>query len=305
MIAGASAPERIRDAVGRQDARLADQGRMLLQAADQDKARLHEQIAGGLAELPQLEEQLADQRELIATAEADYKNTVEIAKGGFISKRELDDRQATVLSRRQQLAQLMQLLSTKHAEIAQAERAIRQSAMAAQAQVAVAQSGRAALSQQLAQADLAQGYALTSPVDGIVTALTARLGQPATADQQLMLVVPAGARPSVELYVPTTAAGFVARGQDVRVSVDAFPYQTFGTIRAEVADVSRAVINRQNVNGPVPVYLVTATLSQPWVMAFGRKQPLMPGMTLSARIITEKRSLLEWLFEPLFAIRQR
>jgi membrane fusion protein len=41
------------------------------------------------------------------------------------------------------------------------------------------------------------------------------------------------------------------------------------------------------------------------VTAFGRSEPLVSGMTLSARIVTEKQSLLEWLFEPLYAVRRR
>jgi membrane fusion protein len=41
------------------------------------------------------------------------------------------------------------------------------------------------------------------------------------------------------------------------------------------------------------------------VVAFGRYQPLQPGMTLTARIVTEKRSLLRWLFEPIYAVRNR
>jgi membrane fusion protein len=305
MIAGATAPARIRDALGQQDVHLADQGRLLLEAAGADQARLTAQIDGDRAAIRQLESQRSYEKELIATAEADYRNAIEVAKGGFISKRDIQDRQATALSRRQQLAQLEQSLSDKRAEIAQAQRAIVQAAMTAQAQAANAQSGRAALSQQLAEADLATGYALTSPVNGVVTALTARLGQPAATDQQLMLVVPAHSRMGVELYVPTTAAGFLALGQEVRLSVDAFPYQTFGTIKAKVTAISGAAIPRPSAAGTVPVYLVTASIAEPWVTAFGRRQPLVPGMTLSARIITERRSLIEWLFEPLFAVRRR
>jgi membrane fusion protein len=32
---------------------------------------------------------------------------------------------------------------------------------------------------------------------------------------------------------------------------------------------------------------------------------LLSGMTLSARITTRKQSLLEWLFEPLYAVGRR
>lgn len=305
MIDGATAPNLIHDALSRQDAQLADQRVLQLQASAADQLRLKAQIDSAIAALPALEAQLTDQKELIATAQADYDNAKEVAARGYISKRDMDQRQATILTRRQQLAQLQQAISDKRTEIAQAQRSIAASAIAARAQAANTQSSRDAVLQQQAQADLARGYSLTSPVDGVVTALTAKLGQPVTAEQQLMLIVPARAQPRVELYVPTAAAGFLAPGQEVRLSVDAFPYQKFGTIAAQIVSVSNAAIAKQSQNGPVPVYLVVAKMVNPWVMAFGRKQPLLPGMTLSARIITEKRSLIEWLFEPLFAVRQR
>jgi len=305
MIAGPPAPDRIRDSLDKQDARLADQGSLLLQAAQADQARLKAQIDGDLAALPTLEGQIRDQQQLIATAESDYNEALVVAKRGYISKRDMEERQATILTRRQQLSQLQQALSGKRSDIVQAQRAMMQSVWAAKAQVANTQSNRAALSQQQTQADLSRGYALTSPVDGVVTALTARIGQPAAIDQQLMVVLPARAKPRVELYVPTTASGFLRPGLEVRLSVDAFPYQTFGTLTARIVNISKVAITRQGQNGPVPVYLVVAAIPEPWVVAFGRKQPLLPGMTLSARIITEKRSLIEWLFEPLFAVRKR
>jgi hypothetical protein len=39
--------------------------------------------------------------------------------------------------------------------------------------------------------------------------------------------------------------------------------------------------------------------------AFGREVPLQPDMTLRADIILEKRSLIEWLLEPLLSVRHR
>ena len=121
-----------------------------------------------------------------------------------------------------------------------------------------------------------------------------------------MIVVPNDATPRAELYVPTNAAGFLAIGQEVRLAVDAFPYQRYGTVSAKISEISSVAIPRRGADGAaVPVYLVTAELTQPWVVAFGRKQPLLPGMALTARIVTEKQSLFRWLFEPLFAVGAR
>lgn len=305
MVKGANAPERISDALDRQDEQLADQGRLLLLASAADQERLKAQIDGGMAAISALESQIADQKQLITTAETDYDNAKQVAARGYISKRDMDERQATILTRKQQLAQLLQALSDKRAEILQAKKAIAQSAASARAQAASAQSTRASLSQQRAQSDLSRGYALTAPVDGVVTAITARVGQPTTAGQPLMIVLPRRARPTAELMVPTTAVGFLARGQEVRLSIDAFPYQTYGTIEGRIASISRTAITRQAQSGTVSAYLVVASIPKPWVLAFGRKQPLLPGMTLSARIVTERRSLVQWLFEPLFAVRKR
>lgn len=305
MTTGTTVPQRIREALATQDARLKEQEELVLGAASADQARLKAQIEGDLAALPALEAQMADQKQLIAAAVNDKKRVRELAERGYISKRDMEQREAELLTRRQQLAQMEQSLASKRSEIEQARRAIVQSGMAARAQVAGTQSDRATLLQQDAQTDLARGYALVAPVGGVVTALTARLGQPASPEQQLMLLVPGHSQTRVELYVPTTASGFLAVGQDVRLSIDAFPYQTFGTVRARITSISRAAISRQGPTGSLPVYLVTATMAHPWVMAFGRRQPLLPGMTLSARIVTEKRSLIEWLFEPLFAVRAR
>lgn len=305
MLDGNTAPERVLRAVGRQDDALSQQNVMASRATQADKARLRETKLGAERELVSLEVQKSDQKRLIATALADFDNARQIAASGFVSKRDVDLREATLLTRRQQLAQLEQLCSAKRAEAAEAERSIAQADANLKAQVASTQSNRAALQQQIAQADLAKGYTVTAPVGGTVTALVARVGQPAAADQQVMMILPTAARPSVDIYVPTAAIGFVRPGQSVRLAVDAFPYQNFGTIAGRVEKVATAAVARTGPSGPVPVYIVRARVPQPSILAYGRPHPLLPGMTLTARIVTERRSLFEWLFEPVFAIRRR
>lgn len=305
MIGGDTAPSRILAALGDQNARLAAQRGLLLAVSGAEQARLREQIVGLAAELESLAHQIDDQRRLIEIANADYESARRVALNGYISRRDLEGRQSTAISRRQQLAQLEQLRAAKTASIAEARRTIVQSEASAQAQISNAQSERAALVQQMAQTDLARGYSITSPVDGIVTALTARPGQPAADRQQLMMIIPADAERRVELYVPSAAVGFIRRGQGVRLAIDAFPYQQFGTVRARVTDVSAATIMRSGPGGTNPVYLVTADLPRPWINAYGRRQSLAPGMTLAGRIVTENRSLIEWLFQPVFAVRNR
>lgn len=306
MAGGGTAPRRVIEALEEQDRRLASQTSLMGSAAAAERSRLSEQIAGLSQEILSLETQIGAQRRLVEVAENEFDQVQGVASKGFISRRDLDARESALLARRQQLAQLEQSRAAKAANLAEARRAIAQAEAAAEAQAAGVQSSRAELAQQVAQAEIARGYTLTSPIAGTVTAVTARLGQPALPQQPLMVILPTAATPRAELYVPTSAAGFLAVGQEVRLAVDAFPYQRFGTIPARIAEISSAAIpSATQGGGTVPVYLVTADLPQPFVTAFGRKQPLLPGMTFSARIITEKQSLFRWLFEPLFAVRGR
>jgi membrane fusion protein len=306
LASGRTAPRGVLDALLDQDNRLARQASMTISAAAAEEGRLQEQIAGLTAELTTLETQISAQRRLVELAENDFQQVRTIASGGFISRRDIEARESAVLARRQQLAQLEQVRAAKRADINEARRSITQTTAAAQAQAAGVLSSRAALAQQRAGAESSQGYRLTSPVDGTVTAVTARLGQSAATQQPLMVIVPAGAIARAELLVPSSAIGFLRVGQEVRLSVDAYPHERFGTVNAQITEISAVAIARPAADGrPLPVYLVTAEVHAPWITAFGRRHALRSGMKLSARITTKRQSLMEWLFEPLYAVGAR
>lgn len=302
---GGTASQKVLESLQQQDRQLGDQAALILSAASAESSRLSAAIAGTRQEIATLDRQISDQEQLVALAENQFRQIRSVADKGFISRRDLDAQEATLLSRRQQLEQLHQSRAAKAASLADARREIAESESTARAQSAAVQAQRTGLAQQTAQFDAAKGYALKSPLAGTVTALTGRAGAPATQGQPLMVIVPDGGRARIELYVPTSAAGFLKKGQDVRLAVDAFPYQQFGTIPARIADISNAPIARQTAEGETPVFLVNAELSRLSVRAFGRERPLLPGMTLTARIVTRRQTLLEWLFEPIFAVSRR
>jgi len=53
------------------------------------------------------------------------------------------------------------------------------------------------------------------------------------------------------------------------------------------------------------VFLVRVKLDSPNVKAYGTEIPLRPGHTLTADIEIDRRSLLRWMFDPLFAFSGR
>lgn len=293
-------------AIAQQDLSLAAQSAAAEASAQAQSSQLAAQRAGLVAEIGQLQSQIVTQNALIASARTDLDRAYSIANRGFISGRDLQVREETLLARQQGLSQLKQLLAAKRATLIENEGAAVQVSAQARAQTASLSAIRAQVAQQEATTAGMRSYVLRAPVSGRVTALTARVGQPVTPQGQLMAIVPAGAKLQAELAVPSSAIGFVKAGQEVRLAIDAFPYQRFGTITGRVETVAQSAVTATGTNGATgSVYPVTVALSAASINAYGRSEPLVSGMSLTARIVTEEQSLLEWLFEPLFAVRRR
>jgi membrane fusion protein len=305
--AGALAPaQQVRQAIASQDANLASQIEALQAAASAQLGQLATQQSGLRLELEQIRSQIGLQEGLIKTAQTDLDRSREVAKRGFLSARDLQVREETLLVRQQALSQLRQSLSVKLSSRAELERTAAQVSAQSRAQVASLTAARAQVEQQAASSAGAGAYAIRAPMAGTVTAVTAREGQTVSPATPLMAIIPDGAQLQAVLSVPSAAIGFVKVGQEVRIGVDAFPYERFGTVVGRVLSVAESPLNIRDADGSaLSSYPVRVRLERKSVEAFGRKEPLIPGMTLTARIVTERQSLLEWLFEPLFAVRRR
>lgn len=77
----------------------------------------------------------------------------------------------------------------------------------------------------------------------------------------------------------------------------------------KLAEISQTVLNPQEIRLAVsveePVYRVTVDLDKQSILAGGNPIQLQSGMLLSADILLEKRSLFEWLLEPIYSLRGR
>jgi membrane fusion protein len=304
--AGPSFDEQVRRAIIRQDQSLAAQSLAGSAANEARKGELREQRTGLLNEIGQIRTQIAIQSTLVAAAKEDLERAAQVAQRGFISRRDIAEREETVAQREQALSQLRQSLGSRQASLAQSERTMAQLDAETSGQASAIAAARAAVAQQAASTAGAQAFALRAPLAGRVSAITARAGQTVTPGVSLMTIIPLRSKLYAELDVPTSAIGFVKKGQAVNLAIDTFPFQRFGTVRAQVLTVAANAVPRQVGKGSTePVYPVAVALERQYIRAFGRDEPLLPGMTLTARIVTEKQTLLRWLFEPLFAVRDR
>lgn len=150
---------------------------------------------------------------------------------------------------------------------------------------------------------------ILAPVSGKIAASQIYLGAPAIHDKSIFSIVPEGSKMDAVLLVPSSAAGFIDQGQTIRLMFEAYPFQEFGTQPAVLTSISNAALPPSLLDSPIevvnPMFVVRATLERDRIRVLGRERELQSGMLISADIILEQRSLLDWLLEPLYSLKGR
>jgi membrane fusion protein len=112
------------------------------------------------------------------------------------------------------------------------------------------------------------------------------------------------------LRIPSRRRGFVQTGQTVRLKFDAFPYAKFGTYEARIDAISQTTV--QSPISPTPPtatgakdagdgdFMAWATLHGRTFDYGKRRFDILPGMRATASIVIERRTIAEWVLEPLF-----
>jgi membrane fusion protein len=143
-----------------------------------------------------------------------------------------------------------------------------------------------------------------------VAALPVSTGQTLSSGATVAVIIPQGSQLEAELLAPSKSIGFIKPGQEVQLSLQAFPFQRFGTVPGKIRMVSTTVLapNEVVIQGlsiQEPVYRIRITMSRETVFAYGEAIPMQPGMLVSAEIVFDRRSLLQWLFDPIYAVSRR
>jgi len=247
-----------------------------------------------------LQEQLKQAREQTARAERDLARASQIAERGFLSRRDLDARESAVAEKRQAEAALVGQIAAARGErdvaLAEAGHALDEArADASAASGDASRARRSALSQ-----DAVGSIVHVASASGQIASLPLRDGSIVNSGEVIAVIVPEESERVARINVPARLMTDLKAGEQVRIAVDAYPYQTFGMIKSRIRSVSRAPV--QTEDGPV--FIVEAVL--PSALAYyGRPVDLLPGMTLRVRIRTKERTMLQWLLDPLYAVARR
>jgi len=145
-----------------------------------------------------------------------------------------------------------------------------------------------------------QNHLVVAPVDGIVSlASNWTNGQYLQPGQEVVtLLAPEGqGNIHAQGLLPTTGAGKVTEGMSVRIRLAGFPYKEYGVLTGHVRNIALAPVSTDTA----PSYRIEIELPAGLKTNYGRTLPLLRESQGAAFIITERRNLLQRLFEPLYS----
>jgi len=146
----------------------------------------------------------------------------------------------------------------------------------------------------------------------LITAVNVKTGQNVAPGAEVVRLLPDDSQLLARFSVSSAAIGFVEPGQPVRLRYDAFPFQKYGDHQGRVASVSvTAIRSNEMTNGSTSSadghngqpFMIEVALEQDHIDVAGKRRPLLPEFAVTGAIVLERRTIMEWLLEPLLALR--
>ena len=135
---------------------------------------------------------------------------------------------------------------------------------------------------------------IRSPIDGTVFDLKVTKDQMIPTDGILMSVVPVNVPLRAEIRIQPTDVGFIRVGNSVLIKVDAYNFTQFGGIKGKLTLLSPTVLLDEKKQ---PYYQGFVSLEKNYVGS--KANQIIPGMTVTADIITGGKSLLSYILKPV------
>ena len=276
---------------------------------EQETALLERAAEADRRELARLEEEIELARVRARIARQRYQDGVRLADSGALAPADTirleDDMQSRLLvlsERRRTADRLRASLAAHAARVARLE--IDRDLTAA----AIREQDHA-LAMEESRIRGEGAHRLLAPRDGMVVSVRVDAGDGVQPGQALLDIVPKGSVLQGRLFVPSTAMGFVEPGQEVRIYLDAFPYERHGAQSGRVSSVSATALTQgESLMGHTQAgahYRVDVEFPDGFTLSPLQLQALRPGMTVTADLVRDYGTLLDWIMEPLRGTARR
>ncbi len=284
--------------------------------AAQQRQQISVSISNGDIELSQLRREIATQTTRVNSVEGQVAKLQSLADQKFVSDMALQQKTDELLDQQSRLQGLERALTERSRALTSLRSELGQLTIKNERERSAIARTVMELDQAAINTESQREIIITAPQAGTVSSVQAEPGQIATG-QPLLAILPEGAQLQAQLFAPSASVGFVTPGQTVRLRYAAYPYQKFGQHQGKVIAVTRVPFGAQELPANLGqtvmaaaqmgegLYRITVALDAQTILAYGNTQALVAGLQLEADVMQETRSLLEWVFEPLFSIKGR
>lgn len=153
---------------------------------------------------------------------------------------------------------------------------------------------------------------IRAPSDGVVQELVPKApGEVVKPGDLVARIVPTGSELVAEVRIDPKDSGHIRLGADAEIRLATFDAAIFGTLRGKVEYVSASTFapvpgqpglpaQSPGQNTGDPYYKATIRLAQDYVGGGALRRPVTPGMMLQAQINTGSKSIIRYMFKPVF-----
>jgi membrane fusion protein len=306
--------ERVIDELRRQKDSLIKQRTLRASTAADEKKALRVQSANLQGQLTELEEQIALQEKLVPPLKQRVDTLAKAVTDGLARAGDLQTQNYLYMQAASMLAQFNQARLQLKGKIADVEAKLTTFDPKLAQDLAEMDRASAQLEQQIAESEAKRAIEVRAPENGTLTSIRVQAGQSVAAGAVLLTLLPSEGRLQANLFVDSSAIGFVSPGAVVMLRYAAFPFQRFGLYRGVVTEVTQAPVNsgealdasglKDSDKARGGVYRIVVRPDRDSVSAYGEDRQLEAGMRVEADIALERRPLYRWLFDPLYHVKR-
>ncbi len=142
---------------------------------------------------------------------------------------------------------------------------------------------------------------LRAPVHGIINKLpVGTIGAVVSPGETISEIVPLDDTLLIEARIRPQDVAFLYPGQDARIRVTAYDYTVYGDLPGRVERISADTITDED---GVTFYRVILRTDKNFLGAESSHLPIIPGMIVSASILTGNKTVLDYLLKPIIKAR--
>ena len=141
---------------------------------------------------------------------------------------------------------------------------------------------------------------LRAPARAVVLQMAARsVGSVVEKAETLVTLVPLDDPLVAEVQIPARDIGYVREDDEVRIKLEAFPFQKHGTVQGRIVTISDDAFQKETPQGAIVTYKGKVAITDAALRNVPEDFRLIPGMTLSAEIKVGSRRVIDYFIYPI------